>query len=149
MTHLSSAHPRPSVVAPTVKVWALAFPIVTNLWRDLFKQLVRSYASELPSRRGLPRRREEHYRPLAHASGTQPRVQHVKTNLTMSAPGSPPAGFVRAAGLSPRPAAPLIGKAYAGRANERRSNQVLGCMQTSAARPRPRTLSNRLRECGE
>jgi hypothetical protein len=95
MTHVSSVHPQPSAVAPTGKIWASAFPIVIKLRRELFRQLARSYASELPSARIGAALRQEHNHPLAHASGTQPGVQHVKTDLTMSAPGSPPAGCVR------------------------------------------------------
>ncbi len=107
MTHLRLVHSRPSAAVPTVRSWTLSFPIVAKLLRELFKQLLRPYRPELHYMRGPgPAWRENHNRSFTHGSGIRASVQHLKTDLTTSAPGTPPAGRARAAGLAPRPAAP-------------------------------------------
>lgn len=40
--------------APSIRSWSSGFPVIAKLWRELLKELVRAYWSELHDRRGNP-----------------------------------------------------------------------------------------------
>ncbi len=55
MTHLRLVHSQPADAAPSVKGWASNFHIVDKLWRELFKQMLSSFALQTrPCTRFLP-----------------------------------------------------------------------------------------------
>ena len=55
MARLRLVHVQPRAAAPSVKSWVSNSPIVAKLWRELFKQMLSSFALQTrPCTRFLP-----------------------------------------------------------------------------------------------